>query len=46
MRLVRTAIKAGIITKLFQEARKPHNQEKLRRAWHQATNKDQPRTTR
>jgi hypothetical protein len=46
MRIIRTAIKAGIITKLVQEARKPHNQDKLRRLWNQATNKAQPGTTR
>ena len=45
MRIIRTAIKAGIITKLVQEARKPHNQEKLRRLWRQATDKTQPRPT-
>lgn len=45
MRIIRTAIKAGIITKLVQEARKPQNQEKLRRLWRQATDKAQPRAT-
>ena len=46
MRLFRTAIKTGIATKLFQEARKPHNQEKLRRLWHQATGKARSGTRR
>ena len=46
MRIIRTAIKAGIITKLVQEARKPHNQDKLRDLWDRVTNKAQPKTTR
>ena len=39
MRLLRTAIKAGIAAKLVQEARKPENQERLRRLWRQVTDK-------
>ena len=46
MRLIRTAIKTGIATKLFQEARKPQNQEKLRRLWQQASKKAQARSSR
>lgn len=46
MRLIRNAVKTAVIAKLIQEARKPGNQEKLRRLWQQVTAKVQATPSR
>ena len=40
MKLIRSAIMAGIAKKVIDEARKPHNQAKLKQLFAQATSKN------
>ena len=47
MKLMKTLVKAGIAKKVFDEARKPHNQAKLKQLLAKATNKGtKPRPAR